>query len=187
MKALTTIPFPDAPEQVAIGFTAEEARELAEDLAKAGNACADDGPLAGRLFLLAQVLRHQLGHLARPVTRGELSPQVVADVSLNPPAADPFTGTFKGIPVQHVEWAVRVYKATDGARAENETLARVFEKGEAPAKAFFRQTQNIWNIKVNSGEAQCFHVVLGVQDARKHKKKGSFREVDVALCTGGVR
>ncbi len=104
------------------------------------------------------------------------------------PVPDPFTGTFKGIPLQHVEWALKVYKASGTATLRNSpVLERVFPKGEAEAKEFFTRTQNVWNMRVSAGEAKAYEVVLGVQDARKHKKKGSFREVDNALCTGNIK
>ena len=93
------------------------------------------------------------------------------------------------IPAEHVEWALKVHKMATGGqtRLPNPVHQRVFDKGEAQAREFFTRTQNVWNMRVNAGEASAYEVVLGVQDARKHKKKGSFREVEKVLCTGGVK
>lgn len=94
----------------------------------------------------------------------------------------------KGIPVEHVEWALKVYKltATHVRASPHAVLERVFPKGEDEARKFFTQTQNIWNMRVRGREAPAFDVILGIQDARKHKKKGSFREIAHALCLGQV-
>lgn len=190
MKALTTILFSDAPEQVAIGLTPAETKGLADDLqALCGLAC--DGGSMGeetarvvdRVTVLVQLLQHQLSHLeqAALANRGTW-PKVAATGEPVPEAP----GTFKGIPVGHVEWALKVYRltASHSRASENATLERVFERGEAQAREFFGRTQNVWNMRVKGGEAPAFEVILGVQDARKHRKKGSFREVDRALCTG---
>lgn len=93
------------------------------------------------------------------------------------------------IPAEHVEWALKVHKMAPGAQARlpNPVLERVFDKGETQAREFFTRTQNVWNMRVNAGEASAYEVVLGVQDARKHKKKGSFREVEKVMCTGGLK
>lgn len=116
--------------------------------------------------------------------RGEVRP-VPHDV-LPPMSAIVDANAFKGIPPSHVEWALKVYRLTASHEraSSNATLERVFTRGEAEAKEFFTRTQNVWNMRVRGGEAPAFEVILGVQDARKHRKKGSFREVDRALCTG---
>lgn len=187
------------PPHVSLQFNAQETQELVQDLGRAMDAlslhASDSTGGAGslvRLQLLHQVLQHELGHLAHAaVERRPVPDQIIADVAINsllaPPADAP--GTLKGIPLQHLEWALKVYKltASHSRASEQASLERVFPKGEAEAKEFFQRTQNVWNMRVNGGEAPAFEVQLGVQDARKHKKKGSFREVDRALCTGGIR
>lgn len=181
---------PNGDATMTINLEPAKAQELVDDLSAAIDALDHDEKheSSGRLERFRQLLTHELGHLVRPVTRGELPPRCAADMSLNSPVADPFTGTFKGIPLQHVEWALKVYKSAGTATLRsNPVLERVFSKGEAEAKEFFTRTQNVWNMRVTAGEAKAYEVILGVQDARKHKKKGSFREVDNVLCTGGVK
>ena len=184
------------PPHVSLMFNAAETKELTEDLQElcslagdGGGVSEDTARVVDRIGLLIQLLRHELGHLEQAllVHRGTW-PKVAADVALGapPPAAAP--GTLKGIPLEHVEWALKVYKltASHSRASEHATLERTFPN-EAQAKNFFGRTQNVHNMRVNGGEAAAYEVLLGVQDARKHKKKGSFREVDRALCTGGVK
>jgi len=88
------------------------------------------------------------------------------------------------IPPEHAEWAVRVFRADlGGNRHADESMARTFDR-EARARDFFTRTQNVWNARVRNKEAPAYVVVLGVQDARKHRKKGSFRELEAVLCKG---
>lgn len=183
------------PLKVDLRFDPAEAQQLADDLDRAV-AVLDDGGVdddkarVARLQLLSQVLRHELGHLQHAsLDRQPTQPQLVAGVSLNAAVVPAAPDAFKGIPAEHLEWALKVYAltASHSRASEHAKLERVFEKGEAQAKAFFASTQNVWNMRVRSGEAPAYEVILGVQDARKHRKKGSFREVDRALCTGEVK
>lgn len=182
------------PARVIMTLNVKETSELADDLRALCALACDGGGMdeetarvVDRVTTLAQLLQRQLGHLAQPAARTEEADMgtMLAPRQDHPQEA---LGAFKGIPVEHVEWALKVYRLTAShSRASvNATLERVFEKGEAQARSFFVQTQNVWNMRVRGGEAAAYEVVLGVQDARKHKKKGSFREVDRVLCTGQV-
>lgn len=192
MKVYESCPLGRARE-IKLSMSPEEARGLADDLAAAGNVCADEGhaALTDRLMSLARELRAGLAAPvpgAPPLTPVEVAARAVSHESLPPMSAIMEANTFKGIPREHVEWALKVHRLTAShVRATpHASLERTFPD-EAAAKEFFTRTQNVWNARVNGGEAPAFEVLLGVQDARKHRKKGSFREVDRALCTGGVR
>jgi len=193
--------FEGEPPHVSLMFNAQETQELADDLDRCAALLDDEegGPpaaqRAARVRLLVQVLRHELGHLeqASLANRGTW-PKVTADVAINqvildavlPPLDKIKAANAKAIPAEHVEWALKVYRMDSRGRATNPTLERVFAKGEPEAREYFVRTQNVWNMRVRAGEAQAFDVVLGIQDARKHKKKGSFTEIEVAQCTGTV-
>ena len=86
---------------------------------------------------------------------------------------------------EHAEWCVRIFASSLAGFRGTMSLSRPFDT-EAKARHFYGQTQNVHNAKVRGHFAEAFDIVLGVQDKRKHKKAGSFAEVEHCLCTGEV-
>jgi hypothetical protein len=128
------------PARVIMTLNVKETSELADDLRALCALACDGGGMdeetarvVDRVTTLAQLLQRQLGHLAQPAARTEEADMgtMLAPRQDHPQEA---LGAFKGIPVEHVEWALKVYRLTAShSRASvNATLERVFEKGEEP-------------------------------------------------------
>lgn len=182
---------------VAFSCTAEDAKLLADDIEFVMRMAPAHSPGASarqRLSTLATALRAAAiapaglaAYQAAADGMKAVEEKTEFDVNL------PTTGTAKVVspklvtptPPEHQEWAIKVYKAdASGNPNADESLARTFGKDEKKARDFFSRTQNVHNAKVRNREAISYLILIGVQDDRKHKKAGSFQELERALCKG---
>lgn len=185
----------DEGRNVTVEMSIEDAKTLADDIESCMHRSPPHSPgatIRARLDTFARLLRLADSTRSQPATyKNHTSFMEMTDpegLSASD-AASPTSAMTKVpsvIPDAHIEWAVRIYKVDSfGKPSENESLAKTYKKEDrAKAALFFERTQNVHNAKVRNHESPGYLVLFGMQDSRKHKKAGSFQELERALCKG---